>query len=178
MKKLTITALLACAFALCFALAGCGGGGGQPADAPDEGAVESAVEGAEGAAAGAVGSIDLSGVNFSAVDVTIAYGDYAGMETLAKDIQNGNATDKIVTIDGVCMHPGTSYSIGEPNEDGSKKIGTQFLIVGADPSIYPADEAHIGLTGVVTKIDPDHGVFGIATLPELVQIIETEAPAK
>ena len=55
----------------------------------------------------------LTAADLAKVDVEIEYGDYDGMEKLSKSIQNGEMTGKVVKIDGVVMHPGTSYSIGQ-----------------------------------------------------------------
>ena len=126
---------------------------------------------AAGAAQEAVeGAIDLSGYDFSTPDVTIAYEDFDAMSDLASSIQNGQAEGTIVSIDGVVMHPMTSYSIGEPGD--GRTIGTQFIIVDADEADYPADGDHITLTGVVTIINEENHIFGIATMSSLVAAAE------
>ena len=109
----------------------------------------------------------LTAADLAKVDVEIEYGDYDGMEKLSKSIQNGEMTGKVVKIDGVVMHPGTSYSIGQANESGSAKIGTQFDIVDAAAAYYPADKDHVMITGKVVEKQPL--VYMIETLQEFVE---------
>lgn len=100
------------------------------------------------------------------VDIEIASGDYDAMEKLAKDIQNGEATGKIVKIDGYVSHPMSAYSVVVSNEDETKKIGTQFVIEG--DAGYPSDGDHIVITGKVVEASPLFYV--IQTIPELLFI--------
>lgn len=109
----------------------------------------------------------LTAADLAKVDVEIEYGDYDGMEKLSKSIQNGEMTGKVVKIDGVVMHPGTSYSIGQANESGSAKIGTQFDIVDAAAAYYPADKDHVVITGKVVEKQPL--VYTIETISEFVE---------
>lgn len=109
----------------------------------------------------------LTAADLAKVDVKIEYGDYDGMEKLSKSIQNGEMTGKVVKIDGVVMHPGTSYSIGQANESGSAKIGTQFDIVDAAAAYYPADKDHVMITGKVVEKQPL--VYMIETISEFVE---------
>lgn len=109
----------------------------------------------------------LTAADLAKVDVTVEYGDYDGMEKLSKSIQNGEMTGKVVKIDGVVMHPGTSYSIGQANEAGSFKIGTQFDIVDAAAAYYPADKDRVVITGKVVEKEPLY--YMIETLQEFVE---------
>lgn len=109
----------------------------------------------------------LTAADLAKVDVEIEYGDYDGMEKLSKSIQNGEMTGKVVKIDGVVMHPGTSYSIGQANESGSAKIGTQFNIVDTAAAYYPADKDHVMITGKVVEKQPL--VYMIETISEFVE---------
>ena len=109
----------------------------------------------------------LTAAGLAKVDVEIEYGDYDGMEKLSKSIQNGEMTGKVVKIDGVVMHPGTSYSIGQANESSSAKIGTQFDIVDAAAAYYPADKDHAMITGKVVEKEPL--VYMIETISEFVE---------
>lgn len=109
----------------------------------------------------------LTAADLAKVDVEIEYGDYDGMEKLSKSIQNGEMTGKVVKIDGVVMHPGTSYSIGQANESGSAKIGTQFDIVDAAAAYYPADKDRVVITGKVVEKEPLY--YMIETLQEFVE---------
>lgn len=108
----------------------------------------------------------LSEEDLAKVDVEIEYGDYDGMEKLSKSIQNGEMTGKVVKIDGIVMHPGTSYSIGQANASGSAKIGTQFEIVDGTSS-YPADKDHVVITGKV--VEKQSLVYMIETLSDFVE---------
>ena len=108
----------------------------------------------------------LSAADLANVDITVAYGDYDAMEELSKAIQNGEMVGKVVKIDGVVMHPATSYSIGQANESGSAKIGTQFDIVDAAAAYYPADGDRVVITGKVVEKQPL--VYMIETLSQFV----------
>lgn len=109
----------------------------------------------------------LSAADLANVDETVAYGDYDAMEELSKSIQNGEMVGKVVKIDGIVMHPATSYSIGQANESGSAKIGTQFDIVDAAAAYYPADGDRVVITGKVVEKQPL--VYMIETLSEFVE---------
>ncbi len=109
----------------------------------------------------------LTAADLAKVDVEIEYGDYDGMEKLSKSIQNGEMTGKVVKIDGIVMHPGTSYSIGQANGAGSSKIGTQFDIIDAAAADYPADKDRVVITGKVVEKEPLY--YMIETLQEFVE---------
>ena len=113
----------------------------------------------------------LTAADLANVDVTIEYGDYDGMQALAKDIQNSRADGTVVQIDGDVSHfaQGMSFNIVEHNADRSKQIGTTFVIQGAEESAYPADGTHIKLTGKVVAEGMTHHIL---TLPEFVEVIE------
>ena len=114
----------------------------------------------------------LTAADLANVDETIAYGDFDAMQTLSKSIQNGEKTGKVVKIDGLVSKPGTTYSIVQENEGGTKKIGTKFVIEGADTSAYPKDGAHVVITGKVIE-DPNTALsFYIETISEKVEVKE------
>ncbi len=106
--------------------------------------------------------------NYETVDEIIELGDYDGMKELSKAIQNGEATGKIVQITGKVSHPMTSYSIVQESADGTEKIGTQFVIEGAEESDYPQDEDLITITGEV--VEKESLYFVIQTTPEYIEI--------
>ena len=70
-------------------------------------------------------------------------------------------------IDGIVLHPGTSYSIGQANASGSAKIGTQFDILDAAAAYYPADKDRVAITGKVVEKEPLY--YMIETLQEFVE---------
>ncbi len=102
------------------------------------------------------------------VDVAVAYGDYAAMQSLSKDIQNGKMTGKVVRIDGIVAHPGTKYSIVQQDASGSQKIGTEFVI--EDSADYPHDGERAVVVGKVIEKEPAY--FIIATLDEFVDDVD------
>lgn len=116
---------------------------------------------------GSSSSARVTAAELSSVNTTIDFGDFDGMTTLSKDIQNGYATGKIVKIDGTVSHPMSTYSIVQSNSAGTSKIGTQFIIDG-DNATYPSDGAHVVITGKVIEKDPL--LFLIVTLPEYVEV--------
>lgn len=103
------------------------------------------------------------------IDETITFGDYEAQKTLSKAIQNGEKTGKVVKIEGLVNHIGSSYSIVQQSEDGTEKIGTTFTIEDGTESDYPADEAHIVITGIV-RADESGFVFTIKTLKSFVEV--------
>ncbi len=123
--------------------------------------------GGDGGNGGTSQNAGLTAADLAKVDVEIEYGDYDGMEKLSKSIQNGEMAGKVVKIDGVVMHPGTSYSIGQVNEAGFSKIGTQFDIVDAAAADYPADKDRVVITGKVVEKEPLY--YMIETSREFVE---------
>jgi len=109
----------------------------------------------------------LSAADLANVDITVEYGDYDAMQELSKAIQNGEMVGKVVKIDGIVMHPATSYSIGQANASGSAKIGTQFDIVDAAAAYYPADGDRVVITGKVVEKEPL--IYMIETLSDFVE---------
>lgn len=110
----------------------------------------------------------LSESELSNVEVYVPYGDYDLMQTFSKDVQNGYATGKVVRIDGIVSHPMSNYSIVQKSSDGSSKIGTQFIIEGADENSYPKDGDRVEIVGKVVESSPL--VFIIKTLPKFVTV--------
>lgn len=106
--------------------------------------------------------------DFTPIQQSIEFGDYNTMFTLAKEIQNGEAIGKIVEIDGYVSHPGTKYSIVQKSADGTKSIGTEFVIEG-DSAFYPQDGEHVVLVGKVVEREPLY--YNLATIQELVSIV-------
>ena len=102
---------------------------------------------------------DSSYVEYNSVDESIALGDYEGMQTLSKAIQNGEMVGKIVKIHGLVSHPMSTYSVVQENEDGTQKIGTQFIIDDAEDADYPEDGDEIVITGEVFEKSPMYFVI-------------------
>ena len=117
---------------------------------------------------GDTGNNSVTASEFSNIDIAIGFGDYEAMAELSKSIQNGEATGKVVKIDGIVSHPAVSYSVMESSEDGTTKIGTQFIIEGASEADYPKDKAHVVITGKIVEKEPLYYV--IKTLPEYVEV--------
>ena len=101
------------------------------------------------------------------VDAMISFDDYEGMQNLAKDIQNGKMTGKVVEIDGLVSHPGQSYSIVEKSADGKQKIGTVFTIDDGDKADYPDDGTRVTITAKV--VEKESLNFQLVTLKEYVK---------
>lgn len=107
---------------------------------------------------------------FDNVDEIVDFGDYDAMYTLSKSIQNGEATGKIVRIEGLVSHPMSKYSIVEESADGTGSIGTEFVIEGADETSYPDDGARVVITGAVIEKEPLY--FVIQTTPEYIVLVD------
>ena len=111
---------------------------------------------------------DLSASDLAIIDETVEFGDYDSMESLAKDIQNGYATGKVVKIEGIVAHPMSTYNVLQTSKDGSKSIGTQFIIEGVEEDAYPEDGDKVTITGKV--VEKSALYFVIKTLPEFVVV--------
>ena len=94
------------------------------------------------------------------------------MFALSKQIQNGEATGKVVKIDGEVINfaKGMSYAIGEKSASGKERHGTNFIIEGVGEEAYPGDTTHVIITGKVTA--DNAYTFTIHTLPEFVEVVE------
>ena len=101
------------------------------------------------------------------VDDFVDIDEYDKMESVAKAIQNGELTGKVMQFDGYAAHPGTSYSVVLESPDGTEKIGTVFRIVDGDESDYPEDGARIFLTGKIVEEQPM--VYTIHTLKSAIR---------
>lgn len=122
-------------------------------------------KGSDGDTSGPDGS---SIVAYDTVDESIELGDYEGMETLSKAIQNGEMVGKIVQVHGLVSQPMSTYSVVQENEDGTQKIGTQFIIDDAEDADYPEDGDEIVITGEVVEKSPMY--FVIQTTMNNVEI--------
>ncbi|MGX8728315.1 MAG: hypothetical protein ACSW75_01975 [Lachnospiraceae bacterium] len=125
------------------------------------------------AAATAGGFEDLTAADLANPTKTVAYGDFEAMQTLSKAIQNGEATGEVVSVDGEVINfaKGMSYSIGEKDPDAGSRIGTTFVIVGAEEEAYPADKTHVKFTGKVFYDEASYS-FKLYTLPDFVVVVE------
>lgn len=110
----------------------------------------------------------LTASDLQQVSESIVFGDYDGMETLSKKIQNGEMVGEVVYIDGLVSHPGTMYSVVQENPEGTQKIGTRFVIEGLDESSYPEDGVHVIITGKVVELEPLN--YAIKTLPGFIEV--------
>ena len=117
-----------------------------------------------GSSSGASSSVP----EYNHVDKTIMYGEFEEMEALSKAIQNGEMVGKIVKIDGLVSHPMSTYSVVQPNETGSQKIGTKFVITDVDEADYPNDGDRVVITGEIVEESPM--VFVIRTYPRYVEV--------
>lgn len=115
------------------------------------------------------GDTPTAAVSFDTIDEEITFGDYDGMYTLSKSIQNGEKVGAIVKIEGTVSHPMSTYSVVQKNADGTKTIGTQFFIDGAEDDGYPADGDRIIITGEIVENGPM--VFVIRTTPENIRVV-------
>ena len=118
------------------------------------------------------GGTSQSTSSLTADDLSDVYGwvdidEYDEMQKMAKSIQNGEMTGKVIQFDGYVAHPGTKYSVVENSADGTKKIGTEFVIVDGDESDYPEDGQRVFITGKIVEQEPM--VFVIHTLKDFVK---------
>lgn len=125
--------------------------------------------GNSGDTGGNPGDAPTTTVSFDTIDEEITFGDYDGMFTLSKSIQNGEKVGAVVKIEGTVSHPMSTYSVVQEKADGSEKIGTQFIIDGAESDDYPADGDRIVITGEIIENSPM--AFVIRTTPENIRVV-------
>ena len=154
MKRLTKIMAVVMALALtAMVFAACGGSGSSSSKAEsksDNGAASSQ----------AVESKDEGGdVDYSNPDVTIT--DFATMETYAKEMQSNGHQGEVVKVTGINTRSNFGAKATVSISDGaSKKIGTTYKITGVDSiDEYPAEDAEIEITGVVTLEEGGLGCF-------------------
>lgn len=178
MKKYIAAAL---SFALVSCLTGCGSNSSSSSSAPKTTAAEtSAAASAENedttAAENTSGAFtkdengythyptpedvnDFTGVDFSAPDIKVTYGDYDKMMETSKSIQNYQLEGVVVEIDGIFKN-NMSASIQMPNADNSQSIGTTIQVVGLDEKDFPKDDTKIHIVGIVRPLNEyAHGIY-------------------
>ena len=102
---------------------------------------------------------DFTGVDFSAPDIKVTYGDYDKMMETSKSIQNYELEGVVVEIDGI-FKKNMSPSIQMPNADNSQSIGTTMELVGFSDSDYPKNDTKIHIVGIVRPLNEyAHGIF-------------------
>ena len=171
MKRATATILLACILAASLALAGCGGDSGESSAAETQ-QTESTAEAASTQAAESDGetvAVDIDAAALATPDIVIEYGDYDAMANLSANIQNARSEGTVVQVDGEVVNYGSSYSIVQPNADGTKRIGTVFVIQGENVA-YPQDGQRAKVTGIVGSDETGYTYY-IKTLPEFVEVV-------
>ena len=141
-------------------VAGCGTTGNLPN--PAVGSTSQATSAKDSSA-----SIDPKKVDYSKVDVTIAFGDDKTTSTIASEMWYGSYDGKVVKIDGFAEKLG-SWSIMEKTSDSSK-IGFGFELVGSDE--YPADGSRVEMVGVIAPGGKMEGSRLLYVLPENMKVI-------
>ena len=118
-----------------------------------------------------VNYLDISGVDFSSPSISIAYDDFAGMQDLAKRMQNFEIeADTVVEIDGEVGSSMMSHTIVIPNAEGNLRVGTTYEVVGDEDLEFPPDETRIHIVGVVRM---NENYFNILVVPaELFTVVE------
>lgn len=169
--KRKIAALLGTTVTAISLLAGCGNQKAQEQQAAEEvaNALAEAVEDAmvEEAVGEAVGeavaeALDPTTVDYSAIDIEIAYGDSDAASELASNMWYGEYDGKVVKIDGIAEKLG-SWSIMEEAGEGSK-VGFGFELV--DSEDYPVDGTRVELVGVIAPGGTMEGARVLYVLPE------------
>lgn len=150
MKKITRILAVAMVLALtAMVFAACGGSGSSTAESSKTDASSQAVE----------SKADNASVDYNNPTVTIT--DYAAMETYAKEMQSNGHQGEVVKVVGINSRSnfGAKATVSI-SDGGSKKIGTTYKINGADSiDAYPAEDAEIEITGVVTLEESGLGCF-------------------
>ncbi len=92
---------------------------------------------------------------------TFGEGDYDALKAYASEMQTNGHQGEVVKITGINSRSNFGAKATISISDGaSSKIGTTYKIDGADSiDAYPADDATITITGVVTLEDSGLGCY-------------------
>lgn len=156
------------ALSVTVSVAGCGSSNGanNPANAPA--AQNSSANAGTSQSASKTAAVDPKTVDYSKVDMTIAFGDTNSINEIASNMWFGNYDGQVVKVEGYAEHLGSNWSIMEDNGDGSK-IGFDFVLVGSED--YPVDGSHVELLGVIAPGGTMEGSRVLYVLPENVKTL-------
>ena len=158
MKKFVKVLAVSMALALSASVfAACGSSSSSKADSSkaDSGKAESS------AASKADESSKSADVDYNNPTVTFGEGDFEAYSTYVKEMQSNGHLGEVVKVTGI--HSRSSFGAQATvsiSDGGSKKIGTTYKLDGADKiDAYPANDATITVTGVVTLEDSVLGCY-------------------
>lgn len=117
----------------------------------------------------------IDDVDFQSVDIKVEYGDNEALEALAKRINNREANDKVVQIDGVMGSSASNHAVLEPGGTSDKTTGIKIEAQGLQS--YPPDGTRVKVVGVVREDAAGDGVLVVpsdqlVTLKEGDQVIK------
>lgn len=129
--------------------AACGGNSGSTTESKADDASSQAVE----------SKADGGNVDYSKPEKTIS--EFADLEAFAKELQSNGNQGMVVKITGINSRSNFGAKATISISDGDKtKIGTTYKIDGVDKiDDYPADDANIEITGVVTLEESGLGCY-------------------
>ena len=134
------------ALSVTVSVAGCGSSNGTNNQANAPAAQNSAANAGTSQSASKPAAVDPKTVDYSKVDMTVAFGDSKAASEIASNMWFGNYDGKVVKIEGYAEHLGSNWSIMEDEGAGSK-IGFNFVLVGSED--YPVDGSRVELLGVL-----------------------------
>ena len=175
-RTMSAAALVISAVCACSA---CGSGGNisdSQAESIANGIVDSIdwgeLTGAGETTAAASAPVDPKTVDYSKVDITIAYGDSSAISEIGSNMYYGNYDGKVIKVEGLSCKYGSKYSIMEYDSDSSK-TGFDYELI--DSTDYPADGARVELTGVIAPTGDEWGSRRFYVLPANVKVIGDDA---
>lgn len=105
------------------------------------------------ASCGGATDIDLDGVDYSSVSLTIKESDFDKMEEFLKELESGKYDRNVVKITGENATRQSNCTILVKDGKGTGRGVSWEVIDGKYPDDYPADGAKITITGVLVKND-------------------------
>ena len=111
--------------------------------------------------------VDPKTVDYSSIDITVAWGDSETTSEIASNMWYGSYDGKVVKIEGIAEKLG-SWSIMEETGEGSK-LGFGFELVDSDE--YPVDGARVEMVGVIAPGGSMEGSRVLYVLPENLTVI-------
>jgi hypothetical protein len=159
---------LVMAFSVTVSVAGCGSSNGTNNQTNTPAVNSNAASAGTSESASKTSAIDPKTVDYSKVDVNVAFGDTNSINEIASNMWFGNYDGQVVKVEGYAEHLGSNWSIMEDKGDGSK-IGFNFVLVGSED--YPVDGSHVELLGVIAPGGTMEGARVLYVLPENVKTL-------
>ncbi len=113
----------------------------------------------------------VQSVDFTKPDVTIEYGDFDGIVSFTNDMLAGKYDGQVVRAEGISSKRMSNCALLEANAAGDEKRGFTWQLQDApEMSAYPAEDAHVIITGIV--VVGEYDVRYLMVPADQVQVVE------